>query len=112
MYDFREPLPPGVRCDVKVRPDWKPASSADAGSAPKPLSGRDRVDLSAPAARRSCPRNRGTGAQIEEDQHFLLTLTGPVDAATVAANSWCEVEGIGERLPVVVVIRDRPAKRC
>jgi hypothetical protein len=43
------------------------------------------------------------GSQIEEDQHFLLTLTGPVDAATAAANSWCEVEGIGERMPIVVV---------
>ena len=39
------------------------------------------------------------GAQIEEDQHFLLTLNGPADAASVAANAWCEVEGIGERLP-------------
>jgi hypothetical protein len=51
------------------------------------------------------------GAQIEEDQHFLVTLTGPVDTATVAANAWCEVEGIGERLPVVMVTGPA-AMRC
>src|SRR4249920_1134958 len=30
QYDFREPLPPGVRCIVKVRAEWKPLSVAGA----------------------------------------------------------------------------------
>src|SRR6185436_10200895 len=43
------------------------------------------------------------GGEIEEDQHFLLRLNGVAVDATVAANAWCEVEGIGERLALVVV---------
>ena len=43
------------------------------------------------------------GSDIEEDQHFLLRLSGPAVEASVAAHAWCEVEGIGERLPVHVV---------
>ena len=48
------------------------------------------------------------GNTIDEDQHFLLRLSGPAVESTVAANAWCEVQGIGERLPVRIVTgRDR-----
>ena len=40
----------------------------------------------------------GGGGEIEEDQHFLMRLNGPAVEASVVANAWCEVEGIGERL--------------
>lgn len=43
------------------------------------------------------------GAQIEEDQHWLLRMSGPVGAETVRRQAWCEVQGIGERVPVVWV---------
>ena len=100
VYDFREPVPPGVKCTLKVRPEWKPSVSGK--DSPQPLRGATEWSFSTggPAIVSTQPWD---GAQIEEDQHFLLTLTGPVDAATAAANSWCEVEGIGERLPIVVV---------
>ena len=45
----------------------------------------------------------GDGAEIEEDQHFLIRLNGPAVEASVLANARCEVEGIGERLPLVLV---------
>src|SRR6185295_5369167 len=45
----------------------------------------------------------GGGGEIEEDQHFLLRLNGAAVESSVAANAWCEVEGIGERLALVVV---------
>ena len=54
-----------------------------------------------PAARRSSRCSRATAREIEEDQHFLLRLNGPAVEASVLANAWCEVEGIGERLPLV-----------
>jgi len=102
QYQFREPVPPGVRCTMKVRPDWKPTAGAGIGGAAKPFTGATAWSFSTggPAIVSAQPWE---DAQIEEDQHFLLTLSGAVDAATVAANAWCEVEGIGERLPVVVV---------
>jgi hypothetical protein len=66
VYDFREPLPPGVRCDVKVRP-----VEARVGpmGAHEPLSGRSEWSFSTggPAIVSTQPWE---GAQIEEDQHF------------------------------------------
>jgi hypothetical protein len=44
------------------------------------------------------------GAELPAHAH------GPVDAATAAANSWCEVDGIGERLPIVVVTGPRATR--
>src|SRR5258706_9597045 len=31
LYDFREPLPPGTRCTLKVKADWKPLAGALTG---------------------------------------------------------------------------------
>jgi hypothetical protein len=88
--DFREPVPPGVKCTLKVRPDWqpvsKPAASAAGGAAPQPLRGATEWSISTggPAIVSTQPWD---GSQIEEEQNFLLTLTGPVDAATAAAQA-------------------------
>ena len=102
VYDFREPVPPGVKCTLKVRPDWKPTASAGKEAAPQPLRGATEWSFSTggPSIVSTQPWN---DSQIEEDQSFLLTLSGPVDAATAAGNSWCEVQGIGDRLPIVVI---------
>ena len=102
QYDFREPLPPGTRCTLKLRANWKPAPIPTGADAAMGLTGATEFSFNTggPAVLSTQPWD---GAQIEEDQHFLLTLSGPAQAATVAANAWCEVQGIGERLPVVVV---------
>ena len=111
LYDFRESLPPGTRCVAKVRADWKPAAkpaanAASAGAAAAAvagaLTGRTEFTFSTggPAVVSMQP---GGGSDIEEDQHFLLRLSGPAVEASVAANAWCEVEGIGERLPLHIV---------
>jgi uncharacterized protein YfaS (alpha-2-macroglobulin family) len=109
LYDFREPLPPGTRCVARLRADWKPlakAASAAAGSgaaaSAAALTGTTEFTFSTggPAIVSVQP---GGNSDIEEDQHFLLRLSGPAVEASVAANAWCEVEGIGERLPLQVV---------
>ncbi|MFY9260817.1 MAG: MG2 domain-containing protein [Gallionella sp.] len=41
--------------------------------------------------------------KIEEDQVFLLSTLLPVNAKSVAQYSWCEAEGVGERIPVTVL---------
>ncbi|MBL8328965.1 MAG: alpha-2-macroglobulin [Rubrivivax sp.] len=90
-YDFRRSLPPGVSCTLAIKPGWKPLEGS--------LGGRTRFSFQTggPAVERIEPYE---GATIEEDQHFLLQFNGAPSAATLAANAWCEVEGIGERLPV------------
>jgi uncharacterized protein YfaS (alpha-2-macroglobulin family) len=94
LYDFRDPLPAGTRCTLKARPEWKPLTGA--------LTGTTRFSFSTggPAVVSVSPYG---GSSIEEDQHFLLQLTGPAVEATVLARAACEIEGIGERVPVRVV---------
>ena len=94
LYDFREPLPPGTRCTLKARSDWKPSQGT--------LTGRTEFTFQTggPAVARVEPYE---GSAVEEEQHFLLHLTGPVLESSVAGHAWCEVEGIGERIPVRVV---------
>ncbi|MGZ5689413.1 MAG: MG2 domain-containing protein, partial [Caldimonas sp.] len=102
LYDFREPLPPGTRCTAKLRAGWKPAPAASAAAAAATLGGPNAFSFSTggPAIVSLQP---GDGAEIEEDQHFLIRLNGPAVEANVIANAWCEVEGIGERLPLRLV---------
>lgn len=94
LFDFESPLPPGVRCTIQVKSDWKPLTGA--------LTGTTEFDFrtGGPAVVTAQP---WSGSSIEEDQHFLLRLSGAASAASVAANAWCEIEGIGERVPVRIV---------
>lgn len=94
VYDFREALPPGTRCTLKPQADWKPLTGALTGNT------EFSFNTGGPAVVSSLPH---TGGQIEEDQHVLLQLTGPAVEASVLANAACEIEGIGERVPVRVV---------
>ena len=111
LYDFREPLPPGTRCVVKLRSDWKPATGARAGgnaasvsaaAGTASLTGPSEFSFSTggPAVVSIQPSD---GSEIEEDPYFLVQLSGAAIDASVAAGAWCEVEGIGERLPLGVV---------
>jgi alpha-2-macroglobulin len=106
LFDLREALPPGTRCTAKLRPEWKPApaaSAATAGAAALTGSGEFSFSTGGPAIVSMQP---GEGGEIEEDQHFLIRLNGPAVDASVLANAWCEVEGIGERLPLRLVSGD------
>ena len=105
LYDFREPIGPGARCVVAVRPEWRPAPKVAAGAASATsaaaLAGRTQFSFSTggPAVVSIQP---GSG-EIEEDQHFMIRLSGAAVEASVVANAWCEVEGIGERLALRIV---------
>jgi len=93
-YDLNDTLPPGVSCRVTIAPTWKPLNGTLDG--PREF----RFSSGGPAVLSVEPYE---GAQVEEDQHWLLRLNGPVVADTVRRNAWCEVQGIGERVPVVWV---------
>ena len=112
LFDFRDPLPPGTRCEARLRADWKPVARSTSAGAPASaaistanaasLSGKTEFTFSTggPAVVSVQP---GNDSDIEEEQHFLLRLSGPAVESSVVANAWCEVEGIGERLPVRIV---------
>ncbi|HSW04238.1 alpha-2-macroglobulin family protein [Aquabacterium sp.] len=91
LIDFTSPVPPGVRCSLSAVPGWAPLQGTLEGN----------TDFSfatgGPAIERSDPWDGNT---VEEDQHFLLRLTGPATADSIAAHAWCEVDGIGERIAV------------
>ena len=114
-YDLNDALPPGVACQLTIAPTWKPLNGTLDG--PREF----RFSSGGPAVLSVEPYE---GAQVEEDQHWLLRLNGPVVADTVRRNAWCEVQGVGERVPVVWVdgapraallksqqIKDRDAER-
>ncbi|WOB08531.1 alpha-2-macroglobulin family protein [Piscinibacter gummiphilus] len=103
LYDFQEQVPPGTRCTLKARSEWKPLKGSFASANHSFSTGGPAVSATQPYA----------GAQIEEDQHFLLRLTGPAVESTVLANARCEIEGIGERVPVRIItgaVRDEVLK--
>jgi uncharacterized protein YfaS (alpha-2-macroglobulin family) len=101
LYDFREPLPPGTRCTLKARAEWKPLNGTLTGTT------EFAFGTGGPAVVSAQPYD---GATIEEDQYFMLRLSGAAVEATVTANAWCEVEGVGERLGVRIIGGDARAE--
>ena len=97
LYDFAQALPAGTDCTLAARADWKPLNG--------PLTGSTRFafQTGGPAVLSIRPY---AGATIDEDQFFLLRLSGVAVAASVSANAWCEVEGIGERITARIVDGD------
>ena len=94
LYDFAHALPPGTDCTIAVRADWQPLAGALTGST------RFTFRTGGPAVQSIQPY---AGAMIDEDQAFLLRLSGPAVTTTLAPNVWCEVEGIGERIAVRII---------
>lgn len=94
VWDFEDALAPDTRCTVALRAGWQPLQGR--------VSGRTefRFRTGGPAVLQTQPWN---GATIEEDQHFILRLNGPAPAAQAIRASACEVEGLGERLPLQVL---------
>ncbi|MFN5167812.1 MAG: hypothetical protein ACK5JG_21140, partial [Pseudomonadota bacterium] len=92
VFDLESALAPGRRCVLNaVAGLTAPDGSAVQGPAEHAFSG------GAPAVLRVQP---WPGGRIEEDQHFLLELSGAADAASVQRSAWCEVDGLRERIGV------------
>ena len=104
LYDFAQAVPPGTRCVLKLKADWKPLTPLT------PVTGGAReysFNTGGPVVTRIEPSE---GSQLAEDQFFALRLNGPAVESTVLVNAWCEVEGIGERIAVRVVAGDERAQ--
>jgi len=85
-FDFDAPLPPGLTCTVHTAGDLPGASP--------PLG---RFSSGGPAVVQALP---WPGSEIEEDQHFVLQLTGPAVARDVLERVHCRIEGLGDQIPV------------
>ena len=108
LYDFQDALAPGTRCTLKARFEWKPVTASTSANSAT-LTGPTEFSFSTggPAVLSMQPYD---GSQVEEDQFFLLRLSGAAVESTVLANVWCEVEGIGERIGVRVISGDARAQ--
>ncbi len=101
-FEFENDLPPGVSCSLQMRPGFKSAKGADltGASSYKFNSGGPFVQSIQPY----------TGNRIDEEQFFTLRLNGPATLASVQANVWCALEGLGERVAVRLIEgKDRAA---
>ena len=103
VWEFATPLPGGTKCELKVKDGLKSV----AGYAM--LSGQTfTVDAGGPVARAVLPGSSSN--DIEEGQIFLVAANMPATAQSVAANAYCSVEGLGEKIPVDVLASDTAAK--
>ncbi|MFM2053081.1 MAG: hypothetical protein RL456_1118, partial [Pseudomonadota bacterium] len=93
-WDLDAPLPPGVTCRLAISPSWKPLGG--------PIQGPQAFHF-ATGGPSVVSIEPDEGATIEEDQHWLLRLNGPAVPDSVRRHAWCEVQGVGERVPATWV---------
>ena len=94
-YEFENDLPPGVTCNLQVRSGFKSAKGAE-------LSGPTSFKFNTGGAFVQSTQPY-SGNRIDEEQFFTLRLNGPATLASVQANVWCSVEGLGERVAIRLI---------
>ena len=93
-FEFSNDLPPGVRCNVQIKAGLQSNKGVNfAGNSSY------QFNTGGPFVRNILP---SYGA-IDEEQYFIAQLNGPATLASVQANMWCQVDGLGERLPVKLI---------
>jgi len=95
VYQFERNLPPGTDCRFMLREDLRALAGNEA---------RGRAAFAfttgGPAIVRSIPWE---GARIEEEQPWVLVLTGPALRESVLEHAWCQAKGVAERIPIAYV---------
>jgi alpha-2-macroglobulin len=95
VFELEQDLPAGVRCTVAVNSGFQSPSG-------RRITGASSYAFNSggPFVKRIQP---WPGGRIDEEQMFVLQLSGAADPATLASNIWCNVEGLGERVPFKLV---------
>ena len=93
VASFEDYLPPDVRCTATSTAGFKSTQ----GESLPPTTALFRTG--APFVQHLAP----SGGQIAEDQIFMARFNGNVDTASVQANTFCSIEGVGERVPTQLV---------
>lgn len=96
VWEFSRPLPGGTACTFDLRDGLASAAGVAVGG-----QRRFTVDSGGPIARAVLP-GRWDG-DVEEDQVFLVAANVSPDVRSVAANAYCAVDGIGEKIAVDVL---------
>ncbi len=94
VYRFDQPLTGAVSCSAEPNPDFRD------------LQGQPLVD--APSWHFSTGGPRATvvrpwGERIDEDQVFVLRFNALTDPQSILAHAHCEVQGLGEAVPVRLI---------
>ena len=95
LYDFDQDLPAGIECSFKTKPGLKTFAGAEVAAQ------TFKFSTGGPSIRGAWP-DEGE-ERIDEAQVFMLALDAHADLASVRANAYCAVDGIGERLPLNVL---------
>ena len=95
VYDFAHDLPAGLRCTFRLKPDL---ASLDGNRLDATRS--FEFSTGGPAIVQMMPYE---GNRIDEEQIFLLGLDAPATEQSIAANAYCDIRGITERVPVRVI---------
>ena len=103
VFDFASPLAGGTQCKFDPVPSLRSVAGYD-------VAGQTSftVDAGGPVARAVLPGQ--DGAEIEEDQTFLVAANMAPTRASVAANAYCAVDGVGEKIPVDLLAPELPGK--
>lgn len=103
VHEFATPLPGGTTCSIDLVDNLKSLSGYIVGG-----SRNFTVDAGGPTVKGLLPAR--WGGEIEEDQVFLVGTNMPATRASIAANAYCAVEGVGEKIPVELLDAGLPAK--
>ncbi len=103
VHEFAKPLPGGLTCAFTLRAGVASLRGAALGGQRRFL-----VDTGGPAARAVLP-GRYDG-EIDEDQTFVVAANTPADRASIAANAYCAVDGIGEKIAVDLLPAQLPQR--
>lgn len=96
VHEFSKPLPGGMTCTIKMRGDLASVK----GVRLKGIS-EYTIDTGGPSARAVLP---GTyDGDIEEDQVFLVATNVAANRQSIAAQGYCAVDGIGEKIALDVL---------
>ena len=103
VWEFANPLPGGTKCEFKVKDGTKSVSGYALNDSNTYI-----VDAGGPMARAILPGEDSD--EIEEGQVFLVAANLPATPQSVAANAYCSVAGLGEKIPVDVLPPDTAGK--
>jgi len=92
VWEFAQDLPPGVRCKASANTGFKSSSGAVLA-----VASSYRFNTGGPFVQQVRP---GTWQEIDEEQAFVLQLSGAATPASLAEHVWCVADGVGERIPV------------
>ena len=103
VFEFGQPLAGGTQCRFDTVARLRSVAGYElAGQA------SFTVDAGGPVARAVMPNTDGD--EIEEDQTFLVAANMAPARGSVAAEAYCAVDGLGEKIPVDLLAPDLPAK--